>query len=90
MEDQGSLYSTRILFYLLDLSVRAALAGLDILLSTLFFLTFEPSLSLVELLTDMLVGVLLTEQIDFGLLWKEVELRDALFRLRKLRLYRLA
>ena len=78
------------LLYLLDLSVRAALVGLDNLLSTLFFLTFEPSLSLVELLTDMLVGVLLTEQIDFGLLWKEVELRDALFRLRKLRLYRLA
>ena len=61
------------------------------MLSTLFFLTVEPSFSLVELLRfDILVGVLLTEQIDFGLLWKEVELRDALFRLRKLRLYRLA
>ena len=75
------------LLYLLDLLVWAALVGLDNLLSTLFFLTVEPSFSLVELLRfDMLVGVLLTEQIDFGLLWKEVELRDALLRLRKLRL----
>ena len=65
--------------------------GLDSLLSTLFFRTVEPSFSFVELLRfDILVGVLLTEQIDFGLLWKEVELRDALLRLRKLRLYRLA
>ena len=79
------------LLYLLDLFVRAALVGLDNLLSKLFFLTFEPNLSLVELLRlDIFVGVLLTEQIDFGLLWKEVELRDALLRLRKLRLYRLA
>ena len=80
------------LLYLLDLFVWAALVGLDILLSTLFFLTFEePNFSLVELLRlDILVGVLLTEQIDFGLLWKEVELRDALLRFRKLRLYRLA
>ena len=76
------------LLYLLDLFVWAALVGLDILLSTLFFLTFEvPNFSLVELLLlDILVGVLLTEQIDFGLLWKEVELRDALLRFRKLRL----
>ena len=76
------------LLYLLDLFVWAALVGLDILLSTLFFLTFEePNFSLVELLRlDILVGVLLTEQIDFGLLWKEVELRDALLRFRKLRL----
>ena len=80
------------LLYLLDLFVWAALVGLDILLSTLFFLKFEePNFSLVELLRlDILVGVLLTEQIDFGLLWKEVELRDALLRFRKLRLYRLA
>ena len=75
------------LLYLLDLFVWAALVGLDILLSTLFFLTFEPNFSFVELLRlDILVGVLLTEQIDFGLLWKEVELRDALLRFRKLRL----
>ena len=76
------------LLCLLDLFVRpAALVGLDILLSTLFFLIFEPNFSLVELLRlDILVGVLLTEQIDFGRLWKEVELRDALLRLRKLRL----
>ena len=76
------------LLYLLDLFVWAALVGLDILLSTLFFLTFEePNFSLVELLRlDIFVGVLLTEQIDFGLLWKEVELRDALLRFRKLRL----
>ena len=75
------------LLYLLDLFVWAALVGLDNLLSTLFFLTADPSFSLVELLRlDILVGVLLTEQIDFGLLWKEVELREALLRLRKLRL----